>query len=199
MHTKRYHCLSTRLCVNKGSLYPEDGEKTYGWMEVQGEKINKGLVNICWHRSHLLPKPIISEGKWPDWVHRNCAGDRFSDRLTSLLVFQAWDDARMGGEEAGKRFCEHKRLSMAMLKNDLESNSPAERVYPSVCCHKEKRKILNTEGHDALHKSSVSCPFSTQNIKIKLKMPHSVAACIPVVHAAMEALTVEVTKDLGII
>ncbi|XP_066857913.1 ATP-dependent RNA helicase A isoform X4 [Anser cygnoides] len=166
MHTKRYHCLSTRLCVNKGSLYPEDGEKTYGWMEVQGEKINKGLVNICWHRSHLLPKPIISEGKWPDWVHRNCAGDRFSDRLTSLLVFQAWDDAR---------------------------------VYPSVCCHKEKRKILNTEGHDALHKSSVSCPFSTQNIKIKLKMPHSVAACIPVVHAAMEALTVEVTKDLGII
>lgn len=30
-------------------------------------------------------------------------------------------------------------------------------------------------------------------------MPHSVAACIPAVHAAMEALTVEVTKDLGII
>lgn len=44
--------------------------------------------------SHRLPKPIISEGKWPDWVHRNCAGNRFSDRLTSLLVFQAWDDAR---------------------------------------------------------------------------------------------------------
>ncbi|XP_040421277.1 ATP-dependent RNA helicase A isoform X2 [Cygnus olor] len=167
MHAKRCHCLSTRLCVNKGSLYPEDGEKTYGWMGGQGEKINKGLVNICCHRSHLLPKPIISEGKCLDCVHRNCAGNRFSDRLTSLLVFQAWDDARMGGEEAGKRFCEHKRLSMAMLKNDLESNSPAKRVYLTVCCHKEKRKILNTEGHNALHKSSVSCRFSTQNIKFE--------------------------------
>ncbi|KAM9187027.1 LOW QUALITY PROTEIN: ATP-dependent RNA helicase A [Mergus octosetaceus] len=156
----------------------------------------------------------------------------------------------MGGEEAGKRFCEQKRLSMAMLRmtwkaivqlkgtifcslsteclmtQPFNSTGPHNNldvvisllafVYPNVCCHKEKRKILNTEGHNAFHKLSVSCPFSTQNIKylppfvcvfgekqgflpIKLKMPHSVAACIPAVHAAMEALTVEVTKDLGII
>jgi len=36
--------------------------------------------------------------------------------------------------------------------------------YPNVCFHKEKRKILTTEGRNALiHKSSVNCPFSNQD------------------------------------
>lgn len=36
--------------------------------------------------------------------------------------------------------------------------------YPNVCYHKEKRKILTTEGRNALiHKSSVNCPFSSQD------------------------------------
>lgn len=39
-------------------------------------------------------------------------------------------------------------------------------VYPNVCYHKEKRKILTTEGRNALiHKSSVNCPFSNQETK----------------------------------
>lgn len=39
-------------------------------------------------------------------------------------------------------------------------------VYPNVCYHKEKRKILTTEGRNALiHKSSVNCPFSNQDSK----------------------------------
>ncbi|MED6280911.1 ATP-dependent RNA helicase A [Characodon lateralis] len=38
--------------------------------------------------------------------------------------------------------------------------------YPNVCYHKEKRKILTTEGRNALiHKSSVNCPFSSHDIK----------------------------------
>ncbi|XP_028832545.1 ATP-dependent RNA helicase A isoform X1 [Denticeps clupeoides] len=37
--------------------------------------------------------------------------------------------------------------------------------YPNVCYHKEKRKILTTEGRNALiHKSSVNCPFSNQDL-----------------------------------
>lgn len=37
--------------------------------------------------------------------------------------------------------------------------------YPNVCYHKEKRKILTTEGRNALiHKSSVNCPFSSQDL-----------------------------------
>ncbi|KFP19204.1 ATP-dependent RNA helicase A, partial [Egretta garzetta] len=149
-----------------------------------------------------FPEPFISEGKRLGYVHRNFAGNRFSDHVALLSVFQAWDDARMGGEEAEKRFCEHKRLSMATLRmtweakvqlKDILINSgfPEEclmtqpfnntgpdnnldvvisllafGVYPNVCYHKEKRKILTTEGHNALiHKSSVNCPFSSQDIK----------------------------------
>lgn len=35
--------------------------------------------------------------------------------------------------------------------------------------------------------------------RIKLRMPHTAAACITALRAAMEALVVEVTKDPGII
>ncbi|NXS62251.1 DHX9 helicase, partial [Brachypteracias leptosomus] len=149
-----------------------------------------------------FPEPFINEGKRLGYVHRNFAGSRFSDHVALLSVFQAWDDARMGGEEAEKRFCEHKRLSMATLRMTWEakvqlkdilisSGFPEEclmtqpfnntgpdnnldvvisllafGVYPNVCYHKEKRKILTTEGHNALiHKSSINCPFSSQDIK----------------------------------
>ncbi|NXP56147.1 DHX9 helicase, partial [Heliornis fulica] len=149
-----------------------------------------------------FPEPFISEGKRLGYVHRNFAGSRFSDHVALLAAFQAWDDVRMGGEEAEKRFCEHKRLSMAILRMTWEakvqlkeilinSGFPEEclmtqpfnntgpdnnldvvisllafGVYPNVCYHKEKRKILTTEGHNALiHKSSVNCPFSSQDIK----------------------------------
>ncbi|CAN9503357.1 unnamed protein product [Ophioblennius macclurei] len=38
-------------------------------------------------------------------------------------------------------------------------------LYPNVCYHKEKRKILTTEGRNALiHKSSVNCPFSSHDM-----------------------------------
>uniref|UniRef100_A0A8C4R7J1 RNA helicase n=1 Tax=Eptatretus burgeri TaxID=7764 RepID=A0A8C4R7J1_EPTBU len=38
-------------------------------------------------------------------------------------------------------------------------------VYPNVCYHKEKRKILTTEGRNALiHKTSLICPFSGQEV-----------------------------------
>ncbi|XP_051944801.1 ATP-dependent RNA helicase A isoform X1 [Hippocampus zosterae] len=38
-------------------------------------------------------------------------------------------------------------------------------AYPNVCFHKEKRKILTTEGRNALiHKSSVNCPFTSHDL-----------------------------------
>ncbi|XP_072275880.1 ATP-dependent RNA helicase A isoform X2 [Pyxicephalus adspersus] len=149
-----------------------------------------------------FPEPFISEGRRLGYVHRNFAGNRFSDHVALLSVFQAWDDARMGGEDAEIRFCEHKRLNMSTLRMTWEakvqlkdilvnagfpeeclinqifnSTGPdnnldvvisllAFGVYPNVCYHKEKRKILTTEGRNALiHKSSVNCPFSNQETK----------------------------------
>ncbi|XP_037132075.1 ATP-dependent RNA helicase A isoform X2 [Syngnathus acus] len=38
-------------------------------------------------------------------------------------------------------------------------------AYPNVCFHKEKRKILTTEGRNALiHKTSVNCPFTNHDL-----------------------------------
>lgn len=41
-----------------------------------------------------FPEPFISEGRRLGYVHRNFAGNRFSDHVALLSVFQAWDDAR---------------------------------------------------------------------------------------------------------
>ncbi|XP_040262794.1 ATP-dependent RNA helicase A isoform X2 [Bufo bufo] len=149
-----------------------------------------------------FPEPFISEGRRLGYVHRNFSGNRFSDHVALLSVFQAWDDARMGGEDAEIRFCEHKRLNMSTLRmtweakvqlkdilinsgfpeeclmNQVFNNTGPDNnldlvisllafgVYPNVCYHKEKRKILTTEGRNALiHKSSVNCPFSSQDMK----------------------------------
>nr|DBA18011.1 TPA: hypothetical protein GDO54_016309 [Pyxicephalus adspersus] len=68
-----------------------------------------------------FPEPFISEGRRLGYVHRNFAGNRFSDHVALLSVFQAWDDARMGGEDAEIRFCEHKRLNMSTLRMTWEA------------------------------------------------------------------------------
>ncbi|XP_042664401.1 ATP-dependent RNA helicase A isoform X2 [Tyto alba] len=177
-------------------------EPRLGKMMIMGCIFYVGDALCTISAATCFPEPFISEGKRLGYVHRNFAGNRFSDHVALLSVFRAWDDARMGGEEAEKRFCERKRLSMATLRmtweakvqlKDILINSgfPEEclmtqpfnntgpdnnldvvisllafGVYPNVCYHKEKRKILTTEGHNALiHKSSVNCPFSSQDIK----------------------------------
>ncbi|XP_057283000.1 ATP-dependent RNA helicase A isoform X5 [Pezoporus wallicus] len=177
-------------------------EPRLGKMMIMGCIFYVGDAVCTISAATCFPEPFICEGKRLGYVHRNFAGSRFSDHVALLSVFQAWDDARMGGEEAEKRFCEHKRLSMATLRMTWEakvqlkdilisSGFPEEclmtqpfnntgpdnnldvvisllafGVYPNVCYHKEKRKILTTEGHSALiHKSSVNCPFSSQEIK----------------------------------
>ncbi|KAM6327731.1 ATP-dependent RNA helicase A isoform 2-T2 [Podargus strigoides] len=177
-------------------------EPRLGKMMIMGCIFYVGDALCTISAATCFPEPFINEGKRLGYIHRNFAGNRFSDHVALLSVFQAWNDARMGGEEAEKRFCEHKRLSMATLRMTWEakvqlkdilisSGFPEEclvtqpfnntgpdnnldvvisllafGVYPNVCYHKEKRKILTTEGHNALiHKSSVNCPFSSQDIK----------------------------------
>ena len=55
--------------------------------------------------------------------------------------------------------------------------------YPNVCYHKEKRKILTTEGRNALiHKSSVNCPFSNHDMAYPCPFfvfGEKVGLCIP--------------------
>ncbi|KAK2084655.1 ATP-dependent RNA helicase A [Saguinus oedipus] len=173
-------------------------EPRFGKMMIMG--VGDAICTIA--AATCFPEPFINEGKRLGYIHRNFAGNRFSDHVALLSVFQAWDDARMGGEEAEIRFCEHKRLNMATLRMTWEAKVQLKEilinsgfpedclltqvftntgpdnnldvvisllafgVYPNVCYHKEKRKILTTEGRNALiHKSSVNCPFSSQDMK----------------------------------
>ncbi|EPQ16408.1 ATP-dependent RNA helicase A [Myotis brandtii] len=177
-------------------------EPRFGKMMIMGCIFYVGDAICTISAATCFPEPFISEGKRLGYVHRNFAGTRFSDHVALLSVFQAWDDARMGGEEAEIRFCEHKRLNMATLRMTWEAKVQLKEilinsgfpedclltqvftntgpdnnldvvisllafgVYPNVCYHKEKRKILTTEGRNALiHKSSVNCPFSSQDVK----------------------------------
>ncbi|XP_048394847.1 ATP-dependent RNA helicase A isoform X2 [Stegostoma tigrinum] len=177
-------------------------EPRLGKMMIMGCIFHVGDAVCTISAATCFPEPFVNEGKRLGYVHRNFSGTRFSDHVALLSVFQAWDDARMGGEDAELRFCDHKRLNMATLRmtweakvqlKDILINSgfPEEclmtqvfnntgpdnnldvvisllcfGLYPNVCYHKEKRKILTTEGRNALiHKSSVNCPFSNQDTK----------------------------------
>ncbi|XP_076302430.1 LOW QUALITY PROTEIN: dosage compensation regulator mle-like [Lasioglossum baleicum] len=129
------------------------------------------------------------------------AGARYSDHVAMLHAFQAWEEARGGGEYAEQMFCDSKNLSMATLKVTWEAKNqlqallqsagfPEETLcptplnyqagadvrldtitallcmglYPNVCYHKEKRKVLTTESKAALiHKTSVNCSNFEQN------------------------------------
>ncbi|XP_066599251.1 dosage compensation regulator mle isoform X2 [Prorops nasuta] len=139
-------------------------------------------------------KRLSAQQKW-------FAGARFSDHVAMLHTFQAWEEARLGGEYAEQAFCDSKNLSLPTLritweaKNQLQAllqsaGFPEETLcptslnyqasadvrldtitallcmglYPNVCYHKEKRKVLTTESKAALiHKTSVNCSNFEQN------------------------------------
>ncbi|KAK0088841.1 hypothetical protein PV325_010438 [Microctonus aethiopoides] len=137
---------------------------------------------------------LSSQQKW-------FAGARYSDHVAMLHAFQAWEEARGGGEYAEQTFCDSKGLSVPTLrvtweaKNQLQgllqsAGFPEETLcpgplnyqagadvrldtitallcmglYPNVCYHKDKRKVLTTESKNALiHKTSVNCSNFEQN------------------------------------
>ncbi|KYN19949.1 PREDICTED: dosage compensation regulator isoform X1 [Trachymyrmex cornetzi] len=139
-------------------------------------------------------KRLTAQQKW-------FAGARFSDHVAMFHAFQAWEEARTGGEWAEQTFCDSKSLSLPTLritweaKNQLQAllqsaGFPEETLcpmplnyqagadprldtitallcmglYPNVCYHKEKRKVLTTESKAALiHKTSVNCSNFEQN------------------------------------
>ncbi|XP_063795837.1 ATP-dependent RNA helicase A protein-like isoform X2 [Pseudophryne corroboree] len=176
-------------------------EPRLGKMMIMGCILHVGDAVCTISAATCFPEPFISESRGLGDVHRNYAGNRFSDHVALLSVFQAWDDARKGGEDAEIRFCEEKRLNRVILRmaweakvhlkeilvkarfpeecfmNQVFNNTDPDNnldvvisllafgVYPNVCYHKEKRRFLTTDSGNALiHKSSVSCPFSSQDI-----------------------------------
>lgn len=55
------------------------------------------------------------------YQQRSFAGNRFSDHVAMLNAFQAWEEARLGGEQAEMAFCDHKMLSLPTLRVTWEA------------------------------------------------------------------------------
>ncbi|XP_057583618.1 ATP-dependent RNA helicase A isoform X3 [Hippopotamus amphibius kiboko] len=113
-------------------------EPRLGKMMIMGCIFYVGDAVCTISAATCFPEPFISEGKRLGYIHRNFAGNRFSDHVALLSVFQAWDDARMGGEEAEIRFCEHKRLNMATLRMTWEAKVQLKEIlinsgFPEEC------------------------------------------------------------------
>jgi len=113
-------------------------EPRFGKMMIMGCIFYVGDAVCTISAATCFPEPFISEGKRLGYIHRNFAGNRFSDHVALLSVFQAWDDARMGGEEAEIRFCEHKRLNMATLRMTWEAKVQLKEIlinsgFPEDC------------------------------------------------------------------
>ena len=78
-----------------------------------------------------------------NFQQRNFSGNRYSDHIAQLNAFQAWEDARQGGENAEINFCDHKSLNMPTLRTTWEakkqltdllvqSGFPEESMVPQV-------------------------------------------------------------------
>ncbi|UJR34291.1 hypothetical protein I4U23_021695 [Adineta vaga] len=163
-----------------------------------------------------FPEPFLHDGKHLRHMHRNLAGNRFSDHVALLNAFQQFErEKNRNGERAEMEFCERKCLNLSTMRMTYEARNqlrdimimsgfPEEcfssqwfdveqshsrldivisllcyALYPNVCFHVSKRKLLTTEGKEALiHKNSVNCgreipifpsPFFVFTEKIKTR------------------------------
>ena len=82
---------------------------------------------------------------------RNFAGNRYSDHLAALNAFQAWEEARQGGEEAEIGFCDHRGLNMPTLRTTWEAKRQLRDLlvaagFPEECLMPQ---VYNFSGPDA--------------------------------------------------
>ena len=69
---------------------------------------------------------------------RSFAGNRYSDHIAILNVFNSWEHARVGGEMAEVNFCDHKGLNMPTLRVMWEAKTQLRDIlvncgFPEEC------------------------------------------------------------------
>jgi len=68
-------------------------------------------------------EPFVIETKYLRPMHRNFAGNTFSDHVALFMAFQQWIKARWHSEEAEQEFCELKALNMQILRMTFEARN----------------------------------------------------------------------------
>lgn len=82
---------------------------------------------LCTIAAHNSTSPEIfiipPEFKRLSPFQRAFAGNRYSDHIAALSAFNAWEEARVGGEQAEINFCDYKGLSMPTLRVTWEAKN----------------------------------------------------------------------------
>ncbi|KAF0307755.1 ATP-dependent RNA helicase A protein [Amphibalanus amphitrite] len=73
-----------------------------------------------------------SEQRRVTYQQRRFAGNRCSDHLATLNAFQAWENAREGGEQAEIQFCDNQMLSMPTLRVMSEAKNQLKQLLVSA-------------------------------------------------------------------
>ncbi|XP_078490643.1 ATP-dependent RNA helicase A isoform X1 [Ciona intestinalis] len=113
-------------------------EPRLGKMIILGCSFLIGDAMCIMAAASCFPEPFEMYGKRLSWKHRSFAGERFSDHVALLACFNAWEDARMSGDDSEVRFCEMKQVSMSTLRMTWEAKNQLKQIlinegFPEVC------------------------------------------------------------------
>ncbi|CAF1501522.1 unnamed protein product [Adineta steineri] len=77
-----------------------------------------------------IPEPFLHDGKHLRHMHRNLAGNRFSDHVALLNAFQQFErEKNRNGERGEMEFCDRKCLNLSTMRMTYEA-----RVYDLILC-----------------------------------------------------------------
>uniref|UniRef100_H2YB31 RNA helicase n=1 Tax=Ciona savignyi TaxID=51511 RepID=H2YB31_CIOSA len=113
-------------------------EPRLGKMIILGCSFLIGDAMCIMAAASCFPEPFEMFGKRLSWKHRAFAGERFSDHVALLTCFNAWEYARMSGEDSEVRFCEMKQVSMPTLRMTWEAKNQLKQIlinegFPEEC------------------------------------------------------------------
>ncbi|XP_076801583.1 ATP-dependent RNA helicase A-like isoform X1 [Clavelina lepadiformis] len=113
-------------------------EPRLGKMIILGCNFFIGDAMCTMAAASCFPGPFEMYGKRLSWKHRSFAGERFSDHVALLTCFNAWEEARMGGEDYESRFCEMKQVSQSTLRMTWEAKNQLKQIlinegFPEDC------------------------------------------------------------------
>uniref|UniRef100_H2YB32 RNA helicase n=1 Tax=Ciona savignyi TaxID=51511 RepID=H2YB32_CIOSA len=103
-------------------------EPRLGKMIILGCSFLIGDAMCIMAAASCFPEPFEMFGKRLSWKHRAFAGERFSDHVALLTCFNAWEYARMSGEDSEVRFCEMKQVSMPTLRMTWEAKNQLKQI-----------------------------------------------------------------------
>nr|CAB3247813.1 ATP-dependent RNA helicase A [Phallusia mammillata] len=103
-----------------------------------------------------FPSPFEMFGKRLSWKHRTFSGERFSDHVSLLMCFNAWENARKGGEDRESFFCESKQLTMSTLRMTWEAKNQLKQILINEGFPEDSLNTLEFNPHGSDEKLDIA-------------------------------------------